>query len=114
MRPSGSIFLSQEHIQIRTDIRTGLRRVPLRLSLTSAAVLLIGGLDVPAKPPLRGDVLYVADCNPYVPGIETRSKGIRRGPSADTGQDQGSGKHPGVARPEFVVHQPPEITCPHG
>jgi DNA-binding MarR family transcriptional regulator len=70
-------------------------------------------LDIAAEAALLGDVLHVAHRQPDVPRTDARGEGLVGGPATDSGKDEGAAQHTRVAGPEFVVHQPPEITNPH-
>ena len=71
------------------------------------------GFDVAAKTPFGRDILDLAHREPYLPGRDARTEGLVGRPAADTRQDQGAAKDPGIPCPEFVVHEPPKVTDSH-
>ena len=71
------------------------------------------GFDVAAKPPLRRDVLDIAQRQPHLPGRHPCPQGLIGRPFADSRQDQRAAEDAGVARPEFVVHKAPKVTDSH-
>jgi len=73
----------------------------------------LSGLDVAAEAALLGDVLHVAHREPDVARTDAGGERLVRRPASDAGKNEGTAQHPRVAGPEFVIHQPPEITNPH-
>lgn len=73
----------------------------------------MAGRDVAAEATLLGDVLHVAHRKPDVAWTDACSEGLVRRPTAYACKDEGTAQHARVPGPEFIVHQPPEITNPH-
>lgn len=96
----------EKHSFTRTGIRTIVRRVR-RNRLVRA------GLDVPAQTPLGGNILHVADGQPYPAGLYAGGKRLVRGAPAHPCQDKAAAEDTRVPGAEFVVHESPIVADSH-
>lgn len=96
----------EKHSFTRTGIRTGARRV-------RGIRLVRAGLDVPAKPALRGYILHVANSQPHLARLDAGSKRLVCGASAHSGKNKAAAEDPRVPGTKLVVHESPIVADSH-
>jgi hypothetical protein len=96
----------EKHSFTRTGIRTGARRVR-KIRLLGA------GLDVPAKPASRGNILDITDSQPHLARFHAGSQRLVRGAATHPGKNKGAAEDPRVAGAKFVVHKSPIVADSH-